>query len=74
LENKHHSQNIQNMGNKLRSHNYKRILLKCIGYQILTIVINNRIKKYTDNVNGEYQAGLKSGKPTIDDIFTVRIC
>jgi hypothetical protein len=74
LENKHHSQNIQNTGNKLQRHNYKRILLKCIGYQILNTVINNRIKKYTDSVNGEYQAELKSGKPTIDEIFTVRIC
>jgi hypothetical protein len=62
------------MGNKLQCHNYKRILLKCIGYQILTTVINNRIKKYTDDVNGEYQAGLKPGKPTTDEIFTVRIC
>jgi len=28
LENKHHSQNIQNTGNKLQCHNYKRIIIK----------------------------------------------
>ena len=61
-------------GNKLQCHNYKGVSLKCTGYQILTTVINNRLKKYTDDVNGEYQVGFKSGKPTIDEIFTVRIC
>ena len=74
LENKHHSQNIQNTGNKLQRRNYKGVSLKCTGYQILTAVINNRLTKYTDDVNGEYQAGFKSGKPTIDEIFIVRIC
>jgi hypothetical protein len=49
-ENKHHSQNIQNTGNKLQCHNYKGISLKCKEYQILTTVINNRLKKYTDEV------------------------
>jgi hypothetical protein len=46
------------------------VSLKCTGYQILTTVINNRLKKYTDDVNGEYQAGLESGKTSVDEIFT----
>lgn len=28
----------------------------------ITTVINNRLKKYTDDVNGEYKARFKSGK------------
>jgi hypothetical protein len=70
LENKHHSPNTQNKGNKLQCHNYRGISLIRTGYKILPIVINSRFKKYTDHINGEYQAGFKSGKPTIDEIFS----
>jgi hypothetical protein len=44
----------------------------CTGYKIVTTVINNRLKKYTDHIIGEYQAGFRSGKTTTDQIFTVK--
>jgi mannose/fructose/N-acetylgalactosamine-specific phosphotransferase system component IIB len=44
----------------------------CTGYKILTTVINNRLKKYTEQIIGGYQAGFTSGKSTIYQIFTVK--
>jgi len=52
--------------------NYRRISLLCTGYKILTTVLNNRLKKYTENIIGEYPAGFRTGKSTTDQIFTVK--
>jgi hypothetical protein len=43
----------KNKGEKLQCHNYKGISLLCTGYKILTTVLNNRLKKYTDHIIGE---------------------
>jgi len=39
---------------------------------MLTIVINNRLKKYTEHIIGEYQAGFRTRKSTTDEIFTFK--
>jgi len=62
----------KNRGDKLQCKNYRGISLLCTGYKILTTVINSRLKKYTENTIGEYQAGFRTGKSTIDRIFTVK--
>jgi len=62
----------KNRGNKLQCKNYRGISLLCKGYKILTTVINNRLKKYTKYIIGEYQAGFRTGKSTTDQIFTVK--
>jgi len=62
----------KNRGNKLQCKNYRGISLLCKGYKILTTVINNRLKKYTKYIIGEYQAGFRTGKCTTDQIFTVK--
>jgi len=59
-------------GDKLQCKNYRGISLLCTGYKILTTVINNRLKKYTEHITGEYQARFRTGKSTIDQIFTVK--
>jgi sorting nexin-29 len=59
----------KNKGDKLQCANYQEILLP---YKILTTVINNRLKKYTEHIIGEYQAGFRSRKSTTDQIFTVK--
>jgi sorting nexin-29 len=63
---------FKNKGDKLQCKNYTGILLLCTGYKILTTVINNKLKKYTEHIIGEYQAGFRSGKSTTDQIFTVK--
>jgi len=62
----------KNRGDKLQCKNYRGISLLCTEYKILTTVINNRLKKYTENTIGRYQAGFRTGKSTIDQIFTVK--
>jgi sorting nexin-29 len=72
LENEHHSANIQKKGDKLQCKGYRVISIICTGYKILTTVINNRLKRYTEYIIGEYQEGFRSGKSTTDQIFTVK--
>jgi len=62
----------KNREDKLQCEIYREISLLCTGYKILTAVINNRLKKYTEHIIGEYQAGFRTGKLTIDQIFTVK--
>jgi sorting nexin-29 len=62
----------KNRGEKVQCKNYRGISLLCTGYKILTTVINNRLKKYTEHIFGEYQAGQRTGKLTTDKIFTVK--
>jgi len=62
----------KNRGDKLQCKNYRGISLLCIGYKILTTVISNILRKYTEYIIGEYQAGFRTGKSTADQIFTVK--
>ena len=62
----------KNKGDKLQCKNYTGISLLCTGYKILTTVTNNRLKKYTEHIIGEYQAEFRSGKSTSDQIFMVK--
>ena len=48
------------------------ISLLCTGYKILTTAISNILRKYTEYITGEYQAGFRTGKSTTDKIFTVK--
>jgi hypothetical protein len=56
------------------SQNYKGISLFCTEYTVLTIVLNNILKKYTNNKIGECQAGIRVGKSIKDQIFMCKIC
>jgi len=51
------------------SHNYKGISLFCTGHTTITTVLNNILKKYTNHITGECQAGMRSGKSIMDQIF-----
>jgi sorting nexin-29 len=62
----------KNRGDKLQCKNYRGISLLCTVYKILTNVLNNILKKYSEHVIGEYQAGFRTGKSTTDQIFTVK--
>jgi hypothetical protein len=51
------------------SQNYKGISLFCTGHTTVTTVLNNILKKYTNHITGECQAGMRTGKSIMDQIF-----
>ena len=51
----------------------QRNILLCKGYKILTTVINNELKKYTEHIIGEYHAGFRTGKSTTDQTLQLKI-
>jgi len=52
--------------------NYRGITLLNIIYKIFTCLIYNMSTKYSELTLGEYQAGFRSGRSTIDHIHVVR--
>jgi hypothetical protein len=52
--------------------NYRGITLFNITYKIFTCLIYNRLVKYSELTLGEYQAGFRPHRSTIDQIYTVR--
>src|SRR5207245_10078628 len=52
--------------------NYRGISLLCHSSKIYTSIILHRIRRRTDEILGEEQAGLRPGRSTIDQIFTLR--
>jgi sorting nexin-29 len=61
-----------NKGDKFAMKKLQSNIITMYRIQILTAVINNRVKKYTGHIIGEYQAGFRTGKSTTDQIFTVK--
>ena len=52
--------------------NYKGItLLSCI-YKVLSSIINNRLKEYTEKIISDYQNGFRSNRGAMDDIHILR--
>ena len=59
-------------GDKLDGNNYRGITLLDIIYKIFSNVLNERLKKITENVIGEYQRGFRKNRSTSDKIFIIR--
>ena len=66
------AQIYKNRGDKQKYKNYRGISLLCTGYNILNTVLNNRLKKYTEHIIFEHQAGFRTGKSTKDHNFTAK--
>ena len=59
-------------GDKLDCNNYRGIMLLDIVYKVFSNVLNERLKKITENVIGEYQCGFHKNRSTSDQIFIIR--
>ena len=52
--------------------NYRGICLLTIRYKILTKIIHKRLNRYCEGIIGDYQAGFRSHRSTVDQIFILR--
>ena len=59
-------------GDRRECSNYRGITFLNITYKIFTCLISNRSVKYSELFLGEYQAGFRPSRSTIDQIHVVR--
>src|SRR6218665_252899 len=63
---------IHKKKDRLECANYRGINLPCHSSKIFTSIILQRIKKRTEEILSEAQAGFRENRSTIDQIFTLR--
>ena len=59
-------------GDPTRCENYRGISLISISYKVLSTILCERLKPYTNTLVGPYQCGFRPGRSTTDQIFTLR--
>lgn len=52
--------------------NYRGISLLDTSYKILSNILLTRLKPYGEEIVGEYQAGFRAGRSTVDQIHTIK--
>lgn len=64
---------IYKKGDRTVCSNYRGIALLDIAYKILAICLRNRLKTESEKYLGEYQAGFRSNRSTMDQVFTLKL-
>ena len=59
-------------GNKMKHENYRGIMLLNVTYKILSSVILERLKEYSEEILGECQCSFRPQRRTMDQLFVVR--
>jgi hypothetical protein len=63
---------IHKKGGVVMCDNYTALALLCTTYSIMANMVYVKLVPYAAEVIREYQGGFRSGKSTVDQIFTVR--
>ena len=63
---------ILKKGDNTKCENYRAIALLDVTYKILTTCINRRLKQHMQGAVGEYQAGYRKHRSTVDQIFMLK--
>jgi hypothetical protein len=56
----------------MKCENYREVTLLHIAYKILSSIVLERLKEYSEEILGEYQGGFRPQRGTTDHIFVVR--
>ena len=59
-------------GEKIKCENYRGTVLLNVTYKIVSSIILERMKQYSEEIMGEYQCGFRPQRRTTDQIFVVR--
>jgi len=59
-------------GDKMKCENYRGIILLNVTYTILSSVILERLKEYSEEISGEYQCDFRPQRRTTDQLVVVR--
>ena len=63
---------IHKKKDKTICNNYRGISLLSVPGKVYTRVLQQRLRKYVEEIVGEEQAGFRKGRGTVDQIFTIR--
>lgn len=63
---------IHKKNDKSECGNYRGISLLSVPGKVYTRILQQRLKRYVDEVVAEEQAGFRAGRGTMDQIFTIR--